>query len=339
MRENELISLVKAFAKEIGKTPTLASFSKHHNIKSSSIIARFGSWNSILTKAGLVLNKANKRTSDQLILWLKIHPNAKYKDIPFGIRNGIEEKFGSLSKAREKAGLKITDWRASAKRSHRVISDKVGRPIEYTKAIIIEGLQQLATKLGRPPRMKDITKSKCGFPITAVLSRFGSFNDALQAAFLPPVYSHYEFKKLAKELDGILINIKLQTKDIPKYYNLDINGEHFTFVYDNLAEYVVLKRSDITADLISILKEKINDKKLKIYYLVDDSLFEDKEITIKCLMDYANNIDKVISDKILEVRLRYDEINRKYIFNKDLFKTAKNEEDNYKPFEEKGSSQ
>ncbi len=337
MRENDLIKLIKEFAKELGKTPTAASFSKKYDLNVSTLISRFGSWNSILAKAGLSPNKSTKRTSEQLLLWLKIHPNAKSSEIPYGIRNGIEERFGSLSKARELAGLSIIDWRVSAKRGKRVIKKKVGRPVEYTNEIIINGLQTLATKLGRPPRMKDITKAKCGFPISAVLTRFNTFNKALQAAFLPPVYSHYEFKKLINELENILVNIKFETKDTPKYYNLDINGERFTFVYDNCAEYVVLKRSDITSNLIAKLFSKIQHNNLKIYYLVDDSLFDDKTVTIKCIMDYVNSIDDIISNKIVDIRLKYDEINRKYIYNKVQQKTVK--EDSYNIFEEKGSSQ
>jgi len=336
MKENELIQLVKDFAKELSKTPTIASFSKKYNLNSSTIIKNFGSWNIILTKAGLNLNKSNKRTDKQLLLWIKTHPNAKYSEIPYGIRNGIDEKFGSISKAREQAGLAILDWRKLAKRKKRNVKNKAGRPIEFTTEIIVTGLQELANKLGRPPRMKDITKAKCGFPISAVLTRFSSFNEALQAAFLPPVYSHHEFKKLTKELENILVNIKFETKDLPKYYNLDINGERFTFIYDKYVESVFLKRSDLTIERLSNLISKLDGKSLKIYYLVDDSLFDDKTIVMKCIMDYVDCIDKAISDKIVDVRLKYDEINRKYIYNK-IVKNVDDSEHNI--FEEKGSSQ
>jgi len=277
VNEENLIQLIKDFYNEHKKVPTISAFALTNKLYPSSIIRQFGSWNILLSKAGLKQNKISKRTDNQLLLWLKTHPNAKYTDIPAGIRCAIENRFNSITEARKLAGLTIVDWRTSSKKNNRK-NPNAGRPIEYSEQTIIDGLRNLATSLGRPPRMKDIKKNTCGFPITAVLSRFKTFNNALQIAQLPPVYSYHEFNKLENELEKLMINIKISLNDIPKFYSLELDGFKPKFIYDNRWEEIKLTRNDISSSIITLLKYKEKCKNLIVYYLVDDSLYENDNI-------------------------------------------------------------
>lgn len=329
MEEVKLIELIKEYFNSNNHAPTIAAFSKMHNIHASSIIKAFGSWNNLLKKAGLKPNKSNKRSDDQLILWLKTHPNAKYADIPFGIRSALEERFGSITNARNKAGVPIIDWRALSQKRKR--NPNAGRPIEYSEEAIIIGLHNLATKLGRPPRMKDVNKKSCGFPKSAILSRFSTFNNALSKANLPPVYSYHELNKLENELEKLMVNIKIAINDVPKAYCMQIDNYKPKFVYENRWEEIKLTRNDICSSIIPLLKwkEKCND--LIVYYLVDDSLYENDNIKMMCIMDFVNILnDKMLIERIYELRLRYDEINRKYLWEKQFSKQLGAESNTHK---------
>lgn len=309
MNINEITNLIKTFAKDNGKTPTISEFAKINNIHAAVIIRNFGSWNNLLIKAGLKPNKATKRSKEQLLMWLKSHPNARYSEIPSGIRCALIDNFESVGKARIAAGLPITDWRSFSKRNKKTNkkSENVGRPVEYTKETIILGLQNLAKKLGRPPKMKEITKENCGFPFTAVISRFKSFNDALKYSHLPPSYSYQEYNKLNKDLQTVMINIKININDIPLFYNIE--SKH-TFVYEDRYEEVFLTRSNISEAANIIIK---NDKKTIVWYLVDDSLYDNNKFEMKNIMDLNDQICEKLKYFLLNLRLRYDEINRKYI--------------------------
>lgn len=318
---NEITKLIKDFANASGKTPTISEFSELHNLHAATIIRKFGSWNNLLLKSGLKPNKSAKRSEKQLLMWLKSHPNAKYSEIPYGIRSGLIDKFGSIGKSRLAAGLSITDWRSYSKRGNRKKSSNAGRPIEYTKEAIVLGLQHLAKKLGRPPKMKEITKESCGFPFTAIISRFNSFNEALKAAYLPPSYSYQEYNKLNKDLNTIMLNIKINIGDIPSFYQIEVDGIKPTFIYEDRYEEVYLTRSEIANDVSKLLK---NNKNTIIWYLVDDSLYENSNFEIKNIMDLSDKLSERLKDLLMELRLRYDEINRKYIAPLHTFNVSNN---------------
>jgi hypothetical protein len=311
---NEITRLISEFSSLVGKTPTISEFSDAFNMHPATIIRKFGPWNNLLLKAGLKPNKSNKRSKEQLLMWLKAHPNTKYNEIPTGIRSGLIYNFGSIGKARIAANLPISDWRSFSKRIPKKSSKNTGRPIEYSKEKIICGLQKLAKKLGRPPKIKDISKENCGFPFTAILSRFDSFNNALKAANLPPSYSYQEYKKLNNELLTIMMNIKININDVPIFYNIKVNEKQHTFVYKDRVEDVFLTRSDILENEYKILKNTI------VWYLVDDSLYENEKFKIKNIMDLSNDISKELKSLLYNLRVRYDEINRKYIAPIQLFK-------------------
>jgi len=312
MNENELVQMIKNFYVENNKVPTIAEFSNQHAFYASSIIRKFGSWNDLLSRAGLKINKPSKRTEEELLNWLKIHASYKYSQIPSGIRTAIENRFGSLSAARKQANLSIVDYRSSNKK--RKPNPNAGRPVEYSREMIISGLRSLAAKLGRPPRMKDVSKDNCGFPMSAVLSRFQKFNLALRASELPPVFSYHEFNRLKGELEKLMMNLKLSINDIPRYYDLEINGIKPLFIYDDRIEEVKLTRNEICSSINAILRYKEAGKKIVVFYLVDDSLYENDEIEIVGLMDLMEKLDdKIVANRIKELRLKYDEINRKYI--------------------------
>ena len=306
----EIVLLIKKLSKEIGCTPTVHVFAKKHGLHASSVVRKFGSWNDLLSCAGLSLNKSHKRTDKELLAWLKTHPDARYYEIPFGIRNRLEEKYDTITEARKAAGLLITDWRTATKRRNYNKPINAGRPVEFTEEVIIKGLRDVAVKLGRPPRIKDITKKKCGFTPSAIFARFGSLNCALQSASLPLIYSHQEQSKLFHELEILMMNIKIALNDIPTSYNTEIeNGTKPIFTYENRCEELYLKRSEIN------LSANINTyDKVTVWFLVDDSLNEIEGVETVCVMDLMKNLkNNALADKILSLRKQYDDISRKYI--------------------------
>ncbi len=314
--EAEIINLIKSFALESGKAPTIQAFAEKYSVFASSIIRKFGSWNKLLKKAGLCPNKSDKRSDEQLIGWLKTHPDARYYEIPFGIRNRLEKTYNSISQARKIAGLRITDWRSSTKRRNYTKPTNAGRPIEFTEEKIVEALRGLAIRFGRPPRIRDITKKNCGFTPSAVLSRFGSLNAALQAASLPIIYSHQEQNKITKELEILMLNIKIATQDVPSLFNIEINKLKPTFVYHNRCEAIILKRSDIFSNIDLLLKHKKAFGEIVVWFLVDDSLKDDKQISTICIMDLVDDVRKInplLADNIIKLRIQFDEISRKYV--------------------------
>ena len=315
---NDLIVLIEDFAKSNGKSPTISEFSELHKLHPAAIIRKFGSWNDLLLKAGLKPNKSIKRTEEQLLMWLKSHPNSKYNDIPHGIRSGLIYKFGSIGKARIAANLSITDWRSHSKRAYRKKAKNAGRPIEYTEEMIILGLQNLANKLGRPPKMKDVTMENCGFPFTAVISRFKSFNDALKNAHLPPSYSYQEYNKLNKDLYTLILNIKINIGDVPLFYDIEIDNFKPAFIYEDRYEEICLTRSGIQISLNDFLN---NNKKTIVWYLVDDSLYENENIEMKNIME-LDGVNEKLKELLIKLRLRYDEISRKYIAPLPFLKEA-----------------
>lgn len=320
MDEHNIIELIKDHAKEFGKVPTISGFASKHNTHASAIIKKFGSWNNLLLKAELKPNKSSKRTSEQLVGWVKSHPNARYSDIPPGIRGALENTFGSIGKARIAADINILDWRHYIQKKSKK-NTNAGRPVEYTEEIITDGLRALAVELNRPPKLKDISKKTCGFPQSAIFNRFTSFGEALKKASLPPSYSYHENKKILKEFETIILNIKLSSNNIPEFYNVEIDCMLPTFVYGNTWEIVKLTRSEVcdSSDEIMDYNKKCND--IIVWYLVDDSLFETEKFEMKCAMDLKNKTNEFLYDKLLSLRLKYDEISRKYInFNIDMVK-------------------
>lgn len=314
--EDEIIELIKTYVSENNKSPTIHVFCEKHSLSPSSVIRKFGSWNELLRKAGTKLNKAEKRTDHQLLGWLKSHPDARYNEIPLGIRNRLDKKYESISEARKAAGLLVTDWRTSTKKRNYKKPDNVGRPIEFTEEKIINSLRELAGKLGKPPKVKDITKKNCGFTITTVLSRFGSLNKALQAASLPIVYSAQEQHNLLKEFEILMVNIKIALKDIPISFSIETKKLKPTFVYEDRCEDIKLKRSDIFINPNQWIKYNETFGKTNVWYLVDDSLDEIDSVKTICIMELVKEVKKTnesLAEKIIALREKYDEISRKYI--------------------------
>lgn len=253
-------------------------------------------------RAGLPLNKSEKRTDEQLIGWLKAHPEKRYHEIPSGIRNKLEEKYGSIASARKAAGLVVTDWRSSTKRRRYAKPANAGRPVEYTKEIILEGLISLAVKLGRPPRIKDIGRKECGFTPSSVFARFGTLNAALQAASLPIMYSHSEYAKIIRKLETIMMNIKMHLGDIPLSFNMGQGDPKPLFSYPDHEEFLELKRS-------SIAGRKYPGNAV-VWFLVDDSI---DNVPAKCLLDLEDSIPEKLFSGLMELRKQFDEISMKYV--------------------------
>jgi hypothetical protein len=116
---------------------------------------------------------------------------------------------------------------------------------------------------------------------------------------------------MVDEICVLLLNIKLELKDYPVFYNIEINNIKPVFAYDDRWEFVVLSRSAIKNRINEFINLK-NERDIIVWYLVDDSLC-DYDITMNYIMDLKSKINKTLYDKIYELRLKYDEISRKYV--------------------------
>ena len=151
----ELLDVLKAKAKELGRTPCHSEFPH-----ATTISKRFGNWNKAREAAGLSIKRRDEYTKEELLDIIK----AKAEELgraPFGYeisqRKAIVKNFDSWDNAIEAAGLYINRQ-------------------NYTDEQLIEIMKEKAKELGRKPRSKEISQ------IVTITKRFGSWDKALEAA-------------------------------------------------------------------------------------------------------------------------------------------------------------
>ena len=177
--DEELIKLLQALAKFLGRTPKVKDVESDINMPSAgAYIARFGSWNKTLETAGFSPNRYyHGCTNEELIELLK----AKIKSLGrIPVVRDIKaddsmpdpslywSRFGSWKKALEIAGFSPKDNR------------------RYTDEALIKLLQAKVERLGQVPKLENI-ESDVNMPsATAYIRRFGSWNKALEKAGFSP---------------------------------------------------------------------------------------------------------------------------------------------------------
>ncbi|MBR3414501.1 DEAD/DEAH box helicase family protein [Candidatus Saccharibacteria bacterium] len=173
--DEKLIELLKAKAKSLGRTPTEKDIKLDSSMPSSTTYAkRFDSWNQALEAAGLLVNHRFNCADEKLITLLRAKAESLGRtptkrdiksDSSMPSYHTYISKFGSWNKVLEAASL-----------SSKSKSDEE----------LIEILKAKARSLGRTPTSKDIRFDSSMPSSTTYATRFGSWNQALEAAGLSP---------------------------------------------------------------------------------------------------------------------------------------------------------
>lgn len=186
--DEELIELLQAKAKSLGRTPKLKDIKSDGNMPSCIVYCnRFGSWNAALEIAGLSLNLYHGNyTNDELIELLR---EKAERDGRVPTRRSVNadsdmpsataycSRFGSWNKTLEIAGLLVD------RRLYR----------DYTDEELIELLKAKAERDGRVPTERSVNTDG-SLPSSRFYSkRFGSWNAALEAAGLSTNRSYCEY--------------------------------------------------------------------------------------------------------------------------------------------------
>lgn len=179
----DCLSLLKAFAKKLGRSPTQMEVqSNKAEMPSHEVFSRhFGSFSKALDAAGLQTNQITHVTDDELLRQLRVvtdslkHPPSQ-RELSQASKDGLcscepifRERFGSLNNALKRIGL------------------TPGREVGLTEKDLAEQLCRLKVKLGRIPTVTDLAEASARNE-TASYSmfrdRFKTWNNALRKAGL-----------------------------------------------------------------------------------------------------------------------------------------------------------
>ena len=167
--DDELLARLREFYQRHGRSPTIRDFPG-----GSTIEKRFGSWNAALQMAGLPINKqgrfSNEELLDKLRLFHQQHGRPPtLQEFPSG--STIEQRFGSWNSALEAAGL------------------PVNKPDKIPDEILLDRLRAFYNEQSRSPTYAELLGA------TTILTRFGGWNKALQAAGLSLNVPKYHLTK------------------------------------------------------------------------------------------------------------------------------------------------
>lgn len=252
MKDEELINLIKAKAKELGRTPKRREF-KHYNLA----IKRFGSWNNSIEKVGLKVTKRANYTEEQLIKLIQdkaVELDRVPRKDDFTNVSTIINHFGTFSNAIRKCGM-IAGIR--------------------TEEELLHQLKSLSENLGRTPSISDAEENGLSpsiFPI-----RFGSWNNALKKAGIDINFKRTNVTETDEELieEYILLcndlNRLATTRDLNRHkHNKNVFEDRFGNI-TNLKELVIndtrLKISDKSyiEGIVKYSKEQLEDILVQIY--------------------------------------------------------------------------
>jgi hypothetical protein len=113
--DGQLIDDLKAFAEELGETPTFTEMNDSGLWAASTYVRSFGTWNAALQEAGLEVNKSHEVSKEQLISDLQqfaeeLDRTPTKREMnnlgPWG-KNTYITRLGTWNAALQEAGLKI----------------------------------------------------------------------------------------------------------------------------------------------------------------------------------------------------------------------------------------
>lgn len=215
--DEDLINDLRTVANNLGKKTlkqedVCKNNGSKYNRKTS--IARFGSWNAALKKAGLEGEKSlkgmeygEKSIRDEVLLADLVRVANELGNPKFSISDyekfgkftarTMQDRFGSWNQAKQKVNLEI------------VIS-------EFTNEELFENILELWTLLGRQPKFGEVISPNSRFHGSTYARRFGSWRGALEAfiEFVNADNNHEEPIESKPQL--IPINILVETPKVPQ---------------------------------------------------------------------------------------------------------------------------
>ena len=171
----ELLEKLKKWAKTHKKSPSMHDINKDKSMPSvTAYVNHFGSFNKAKELAGLEIHRRIDKYSKEELLeklkkWAKTHRKSPLardirEDKSMPSVSTYEEHFGNFNKAKELAGLKITN--------------------KHTNEELLEKLKKWAKTHKKSPSSRDIGKDKSTPSISTYKKVFGSFNKAKELAGL-----------------------------------------------------------------------------------------------------------------------------------------------------------
>lgn len=192
--KEQLIELVQAQAKELGRAPKRKEFPK-----AQSAIRYFGSWSAFLESVDL--ESAIRAHQKARIIREQLVEQVKSQTEELG-RAPKKQEFSKPATAVRYFG----SWNAFLESANLELSQLVESSYPFSKEQLIELLQAQTTKLGRAPKKQEFPKA------SSAIYHFGSWNDFLEKADLELaqlVESGYLFSK--EQLNELL---QVQVKEL-----------------------------------------------------------------------------------------------------------------------------
>jgi hypothetical protein len=191
----QLLDDLRAFAAELGKTPTRTEMNDRGPHSSTPYYTAFGSWNDALRAAGFGTNHENDVSDERLIEELRrlakdLERVPRFEDMAdhgaFSPHTYMR-RWGSWPEAKDAAGL---DARTTTSR-------------RISEGELLEALRDLAVERGRPPTIADMNEHG-PYSHRPYYRTFDSWNAALGAAGFDPNHTNgYDESLLIEELRAL----------------------------------------------------------------------------------------------------------------------------------------
>ena len=177
--DEQLEEELQRIKEEVGNQPRSADIQEKSDISPSTFISRFGSWEEALEAADIRIDEelSNKQYSNDELLQELVHLADKLGQPPKSVdmnKRGeysasvYTTRFGSWDEALEAAGLD---------------PEENGDSTQYSDGELVSELHRVKEECGRVPTTTDMEKYG-EYSHTTYVSRFGSWNEALEAAGL-----------------------------------------------------------------------------------------------------------------------------------------------------------
>lgn len=217
---HDLIEEIQRVAEKLGNSPSINEFREHGSISVTTYYDRFGSWNEAIEAAGYTPNDPQEKVSkEELIEELhRIAEKLNEKPTVEQMNNHGEywvstyrNRFGSWNDALSAAGYEVELKGA-----------------DISKADLLEEIERLADELDKTPTSDEMEEIG-NYGSRTYYRRFGSWNDALEAAGFEPLSPG----KAATDEDLLAEIQRLTTDDgeTPTAKQMDNEGKYSSATY------------------------------------------------------------------------------------------------------------
>ena len=224
--DEELIEDVKRVADLLKKESlSCKDYSSHGRFSYGTLRNRFGSWNEVLRRAGLSVEKGRLKLHDYCesdeVFFADLRRVAKLMGRVYVTRTEYEKhgrfnygertkKYGGWGSLLKVAGLEQTPFRTGSKQM-------------YSEKELFEEIERVWIKLGRQPSSTDFEKNEFKYGRNTFLRRFGGWRKALEA-FVDYINSEDDEEKseIVPE-EGVIDKILIEQKSFKHKTKRDIN--------------------------------------------------------------------------------------------------------------------